>query len=90
MPRPLTIQLSDGTSIDIDQDEWHNRSSAPKASLVTLTSERLVVIKHDDGRTLVYAVIERPGDRIVYGELLPPESTDIKGAVMRVARALAD
>jgi hypothetical protein len=55
MPRSLTIQLTNGSSIEIDQDEWPQLGSAHWHSLHNDGDDgwELVVRKHaDDGHIL--------------------------------------
>jgi hypothetical protein len=91
MSQLLAIRLFNGTSLDIDQDEWDTLASPTSARLFPDDAvENLIVQKHDDGRTLVYAVIERPGaENVVGGELLPPGTADTASAVRRIGQRFA-
>ena len=84
---PLTIRLSDGSSLDIDADEWPTLANPVGAMDVGPHAiEHLFVGKYDDGRTLVYVVIEQSGTlRTIAGEMLPADVVDIQAAVRRLA-----
>lgn len=88
---PLTIQLADGSSLDINPDEWPTLAKPRGASLDLSphTTKHLFVGKYDDGGTLVYAVIEEPStDKIIAGELLPAGSAEIEAALWRLTERL--
>ena len=89
---PLTIRLSDGSTLDIEPHEWPTLTSPVGAmrNLGDYTTEHLFAGKYDDGRMLVFAVIVQPGaDKTIAGEMLPAGSTDLEIAVRRLAERFA-
>jgi len=89
---PLTIRLSDGSSLDIDRDEWPTLVSpvGETRDVGQYSTEHLFVGKYADGRTLVYVVIDQPDvENTLVGEMLPAGSADIEAAVRRVAERFA-
>jgi len=78
--------LPDGSSLDIEPDEWPTLANPVGAMDVgPHATEHLFVGKYGDGRTLVYVVIEQPGThRTIAGEMLPADRADIEAAVRRV------
>jgi hypothetical protein len=85
---PLTIRLSDGSSLDIDPDDWPTLGNPVGAmrDLGQHATEHLLAGKYDDGRTLVYVVIEQLGvAKTIAGEMLPAGTADFEAAVRRVS-----
>ena len=89
---PLTIRLPDGSSLDINRDEWPTLVSpvGETRDVGQYATEHLFVGKYADGRTLVYVVIDQPdAENTIAGEMLPAGSADIEAAVRRVAERFA-
>jgi hypothetical protein len=89
---PLTIRLLNGSSLDIDRDDWPTLVSPARTmhDLGQHATEHLFVGKYADGRTLVYVVIDQPDvENTIVGEMLPAGSADVEAAVRRVAERFA-
>jgi hypothetical protein len=89
MPRPLNIQMPDGTWFRIDQDEWKVLTcqvhTKPRGN-ERLATDQLFIRRHEDGRVLVYVVLAPASGELatVTGEVVA--GADAKAAIWRIVK----
>jgi hypothetical protein len=90
MAKMLTVTLPDGSSIEIDQEDWPPLASSAVVLDNALPSEReqhLHVSQHADGRVLVYGTVKSSAGLTTAGEFVT-SLKEIAHPLLRVSQQL--
>lgn len=87
--RIMTIRLSSGLKIELDPGDWPEIGSACRTSVRNggYVAEKLIVRRHDDGRTLIYIDADPGADLLVQGDIFPARIREIESYVLRFSES---